>query len=102
VFAAVTEEVAQLPSVDHADLARYEPDGGVATVAISSQAGYRRRARSQWTVEGRVVATLVFEIGCPTQINGYDASSPLAVTGREQGSTQASGRRSSSRDASGR
>jgi hypothetical protein len=69
VFAAVTEEVVQLGSVDHADLARYEPDGRIATVAISSQACPRPRAGSQWTVDGRNVATLVFETGCPAQIN---------------------------------
>jgi GAF domain-containing protein len=86
VFAAITEEAAQLLSVGHAGLARYEPDGGIATVAISSQAGYRPRAAGQWTVEGKKVATLVFETGCPAQINGCaDACSPLAVTAREQG-----------------
>jgi hypothetical protein len=82
VFAAVTEEVTQLLSADHAGLAR---NGKVVTVAISGQPDYPPLAGSQWTVEGNV-ATLAFETGCPGQISGCAyAPSPLALTGREQG-----------------
>ncbi|MEA2281823.1 MAG: hypothetical protein QOK21_2430 [Solirubrobacteraceae bacterium] len=86
VFAAVTEEVGQLPGVDTARLARYEPDGGLRSVAAWGRTNPTFPVGGRLAVGGRNLSTLVFETGRPARIDSYqDASGPGGVIGRESG-----------------
>ncbi len=85
VFAAVTEEVSQLLSVEYAGLSRYEPDGSATIVAGSGSRGERVPVGRRWTLGGNNITTLVFETGRPARIDGYsDASGSLGVAAREE------------------
>jgi signal transduction histidine kinase len=89
VFAAVTEEVGRLLSVEYAHLGRYESDGTTMTIV----AGWGRigdpiapRGGRRWSLGGKNVSTLVFETGRAARIDGFaDASGPLGVAAREDG-----------------
>jgi signal transduction histidine kinase len=86
VFAAVTEEVGQLPGVDFAYMARYEPDHAVTVVAAWGRIGPVFPVGGRLALEGRNLSTLVLETGRPARIDNYeDASGPAGVTGRESG-----------------
>ena len=86
VFAAVTEEIGQLPGVDFAYMARYEPDRTVTAVAAWGRISPVFPVGGQLALEGRNLSTLVFETGRPARIDSYgDASGPAGVTGRESG-----------------
>jgi signal transduction histidine kinase len=85
VFAAVTEEVSQLLSVEYAGLSRYEPDGSATIVAGSGSRGERVPVGRRWTLGGNNITTLVFETGRPARIDGYsDASGSLGDAAREE------------------
>jgi signal transduction histidine kinase len=86
VFAAVTEEVGQLLSVEFANLGRYEPDGTISFVATWGKIGARFRADHRVMLGGKNLATLVFETGRPARIDDYvSASGPLGGTLRKLG-----------------
>jgi PAS domain S-box-containing protein len=86
VFAAVTEEVGQLPGVDFAYMARYEPDHAVTAVAAWGRISPVFPVGGRLALEGRNLSTLVLETGRPARIDNYeDASGPAGVTGRESG-----------------
>jgi signal transduction histidine kinase len=88
VFAAVTEEVRRLLSVEYAGLNRYEPDGTTTTmVAVRSRTGEPLPPRGRRQVlGGKNVNTIVFETGRAARIDSYaDASGPLGVAAREVG-----------------
>ncbi|HEY2437994.1 MAG TPA: GAF domain-containing protein [Solirubrobacteraceae bacterium] len=92
VFAAVTEEVGQLLPVDWADMGRYEPDRTITFVASWGRAVDRFPVASRWILEGKNVATLVFETGRSARIDNFgDASGPVGVTARETGTRSAVG-----------
>ena len=102
VFAAVTEEVGRLLSVDHAHLGRYEPDGTFTTVAGWGRTGAPSPLAAGGALGGR---TSPRSFSRPAVRPGSTAlpmppdrsvSQPASA-----GSAQASGRRSSSRAASG-
>jgi signal transduction histidine kinase len=77
VFAAVTEEVGQLLSVEFANLGRYEPDGTISFVATWGKMGASFRADHRLMLGGKNLATLVFDTGRPTRIDDYVGASGL-------------------------
>jgi GAF domain-containing protein len=86
VFAAVTEEVGRLLSVEFADLRRYEHDGTATIVAAAGRSGMPVPVGKRLELGGRNVSTLVFETGRPASVDGYaDASGPLGTVAREYG-----------------
>jgi signal transduction histidine kinase len=83
VFAAVTDEVGRLLSVDLANMCRYESD---STLTFVASAGGRFPVGSRWPLEETNLASLVFETGRPARIDNYaDATGPFADHIREQG-----------------
>jgi signal transduction histidine kinase len=90
VFAAVTNEVGRLLSVDLANLCRYESGG---TLRVVASAGERFPVGSRWPLGGQKnLATLVFETGRPARIDDYaDATGPLAEDIRRRGVRSAVG-----------
>jgi signal transduction histidine kinase len=90
LFAAVTDEVGRLLSVDLANMARYESDG---TLTFVASAGERFPVGSRWPLEGQKnLATLVLETGRSARLDNYaDAAGPLAEDLREQGIRSAVG-----------
>jgi signal transduction histidine kinase len=86
VFAAVTEEVAELLPVEFASLGRFESDGTGTVMATSGRIDDRFPVGSRWPLTGKNVVTTIFETGRPARIDGYaDASGPLGDTAREEG-----------------
>jgi signal transduction histidine kinase len=86
VFAVVTGEVGRLLPVDFAIMARYELDGTATSVASWGTSAARVRVGSRWPLEGKNLATIVFETGRPARIDSYaDASGPVGVSARETG-----------------
>ncbi|MEA2428587.1 MAG: hypothetical protein QOF37_2215 [Thermoleophilaceae bacterium] len=84
-FAAVTEELGRLLSVEYATLSRYEPDG-MLSVASWGRTSKRLPVGGRWPLGGKNVSTLVFETGRPARVDGYaDASGPVGVAAREYG-----------------
>jgi GAF domain-containing protein len=81
VFAAVTGEVGGLFPVEFAIMGRYEPDQAVVAVAAWSRTGNPwPPVGSRWPLEGKNLATVLFETGRPARIDGYgDASGPVGV-----------------------
>jgi GAF domain-containing protein len=94
VFAAVTEEAAQVLGAAATSLARYDPDGAETVVgrwtgtspAAPIPVGFRK------ALGGRNVSTLVFETGRPARIDDYtDSSGELAKIPRESGTRAMAG-----------
>jgi signal transduction histidine kinase len=86
VFAAVTQEFAQLVPVDVAAMARLEPDGTLIYVASWGRAVDFMPVGSRWTLDGTNVATAVFETGRPTRVESQTgASGSLSDVLREMG-----------------
>jgi signal transduction histidine kinase len=92
VFAAVTEEVAQLLPVNSAAMGRYDRDGMFTTVAAWSTGVAAFPVGRRWIPEGKNVTTIVFETGRPARIDDFaDASGPVGVAAREAGYRSAVG-----------
>ncbi len=92
VFAAVAEEVVRLLPVDFAHMGRYEPDGTITVLAASGTTQLHFPVGQRWRLAGKNLATIVFETGRPSRIDGYlDASGPLGVTGNELGIRSSAG-----------
>jgi signal transduction histidine kinase len=90
VFAAVTNEVERLVSVDVANLCRYESDG---TVSIVASAGEKFPVGLRWSLAGQAnLATQVLETGRSARIDDYsDATGPVADDLRARGVRSAVG-----------
>ncbi|MGO9488786.1 MAG: GAF domain-containing protein [Solirubrobacteraceae bacterium] len=82
VFASVAEELERLFLSDGAALARFESDG---TFTIVASAGELFPVGSRWPIEGKNVATTIFETGSPARIDNLIATGPLAARIREAG-----------------
>jgi signal transduction histidine kinase len=92
VFAAVTEEVGWLLSVDMTNMCRYEPGNTMTFVATWARGDEGFRLGSRWPLGGQNLATLVFETGRSVRINNYaDASGPLSVVAHDTGIRSAVG-----------
>jgi GAF domain-containing protein len=92
VFAAVTEEVAQLLPVGSAAMGRYEHDGMFTTVADWSKGVAACPVARRWIPQGKNVMTIVFETGHPARLDSFaDASGPVGVAAREAGYRSAVG-----------
>jgi signal transduction histidine kinase len=86
VFAAVTEEVARVLSVEYAGLGRYESDGSMTLVAAAGERGRHIPVGLRRSLGGRNINTLVFETGRPARVENYaDTSGPLADVARDLG-----------------
>jgi PAS domain S-box-containing protein len=86
VFAAVTDEVGRVLSVEYAHLGRYELDGTVIFLASSGPTDGVLPVGARLTDGGKNVSTLVFETGRPARIDSYaNASGAVAVAARERG-----------------
>jgi signal transduction histidine kinase len=86
VFAAVTEEVGPLFSVQYTQIGRYESDGTITFVTGSSRSGEHFPLLGRWTLGGKNLSTIVFETGRPARIDSYaDASGSIGVDVREMG-----------------
>ncbi|MCW2676622.1 MAG: histidine kinase, partial [Modestobacter sp.] len=94
VFAAVTEEVGRLLSVELALLNRYDPDGAATALAPWSSTGVAAPfpVGTRWSLGGRNVRTLVFQTGRPARMDDYAATTgPAADLAREWGFRSAVG-----------
>ncbi|MCW2523551.1 MAG: domain S-box protein, partial [Frankiales bacterium] len=86
VFAAVTEAVGQLPGVDAARLARYEPDRTLTAVAAWGRKTPVFPVGGRLALGGNNLSTLVFESGRPARVDSYvGVSGPAGAAGRESG-----------------
>jgi signal transduction histidine kinase len=85
VFAAVTEEAAQLLHADHATMNRYDPDGTMTGVAAWSSSGAAFPVGTPERVGGRDVSTLVLQTGRAARLDDYADASGTAVKAREFG-----------------
>jgi signal transduction histidine kinase len=87
LFAAVSNEVGQLLSVDIAAIGRYEDDRTVTELAVWSGAGDALpQAGSRWVLGGENVTTLVAQTGRPARSDSdADPSGPIGKALREVG-----------------
>jgi GAF domain-containing protein len=88
VFAAVTEEVGRVLSVDINVLARYDPDGTETVLGIWTRSGAAppTPVGSRFKLGGRNVSTLVFQKGRPARIDDYaDSTGPVGDYSRDVG-----------------
>jgi signal transduction histidine kinase len=86
VFAAVTEEVGRLLSVDVAALGRYGSGGTLTFLAVWGSAAERFPVGSRWSLGGNDVGTIVFETGRPARVDSFaDPSGPLGLATRDEG-----------------
>jgi signal transduction histidine kinase len=73
-------------------MGRYGPDPTITFVAAWGSAGDHSPVGIRWSLDGKNLATIVFETGRPARIDSYaDASGPLGVAGRERGFRSAVG-----------
>jgi signal transduction histidine kinase len=92
LFAAVTEEVAQLLPAEVASMVRYEPDGAVTIVAIWTRAGDVGIVGTRLALGGRNLSTVVAQTRRPARIDGYtEASGGVGAYFREVGIRSAVG-----------
>jgi signal transduction histidine kinase len=85
VFAAVTEEVARVLSVEYAVLGRYECDGAMTLLAGAGSRG-NRIPTGRRILGGNNINTRIFETGLPARVENYaNASGPLADLVRDIG-----------------
>jgi GAF domain-containing protein len=86
VFAAVTEEVGRLLSVEYAHLGRFESDATITILAASGRTIDLFPVGRSWNLGGNNISTLVFETGRAARMDSFtDASGPLGVAAREDG-----------------
>jgi GAF domain-containing protein len=92
VFAAITQEVGRLLSVDCADMSRCEPDGEVTFVAAWGSSAAAFPVGSRWKLKGNNLCSLVVRTGRPARIESYaDASGTIDVAVRDAGVRSAVG-----------
>jgi signal transduction histidine kinase len=86
VFAAVTEEIGRLLSVEYAHLGRYEPDHTVTILAASGRIEGILPAGTRMNLGEKNVSTLVFETHRAARIDSYtEAGGAPAVAASERG-----------------
>jgi signal transduction histidine kinase len=92
LFAAVVEELGRVIPVADMGMGRYESDGTMTTVAISSGLGDSFPVGGRWSLGGKNVSTIVAETGRSARIDDYDeAFGQLGVAMRERGLRSAVG-----------
>lgn len=92
VFAAVTEEVGRLLSIDIATMLRYESNGEATVVAAWSRTGSHIPVGSRLRLEGENVAAMVLSTSQPARIDDFEScSGSLAVRLREIGVRSSAG-----------
>jgi GAF domain-containing protein len=102
VFAAVTEEAGRLLSVEFAALGRYEPDGAITLVAGWGRTGHHIPLGRRWSLGGGTSPRSSSRPAVRPRSTATPMPPDRSVTQpARRGSAQASGRRSSSRAASG-
>jgi signal transduction histidine kinase len=75
VFEAVTEEVGRLLAIEFSNLARYEPDGTITSVATWARTGPSSFSSAGLRLGGKNLATLVFDTGRPARMDDYAEAS---------------------------
>ena len=89
---AVAEEVGRLLPVGSATMGRFEPDGGVTTVASWSTTEAAFPTGRRWPTEGTNVAWMVLQTGRSARIDDFSAATdPIGVAAREAGIKSAVG-----------
>ena len=92
VFAAVTEEVGRLLSIDIATMLRYESDGGATVVAAWSRSGSHIPIGSSLRLEGENVAAMVLSTSEAARIDDFETcTGSLAERLRELGVRSSAG-----------
>ena len=92
LFAAVVEELGRVLPAEDMGMARYESDGTMTTVAISSGLADSFPVGGRWPLGGKNVSTIVAQSGRPARIDNYgDAFGQLGVAMRDQGLRSAIG-----------
>jgi signal transduction histidine kinase len=92
VFAAVAEEVGQLPAADFAYMGRFGPDGAVTIIAAWARAGPAIQVGRRFVLGGSNLGTSVFATGRTTRFDTLaEASGPVGVAARESGFRSAVG-----------
>jgi signal transduction histidine kinase len=87
VFAAATEEVGRLLSVDFALMGRYEADGTIIAIASWGAPVASFPIGRRWGLGGKNLVTIVRETGRPARIDRHPDSSSgsIGAVGRESG-----------------
>jgi len=87
LFAVVTEEVGQqLPGVERARLARYEPDNSITFVAAWPLPERGFPVGSHWKLDEEDISAVVSRTGRPARIDNFDdRSGPLSANARKLG-----------------
>jgi len=86
IFTAVTAEVRRLMDADMTDMARYDPDATMSTVARWVATGEDLGADVRTPIGGRNLSTMVFQTGRPARMDDYSgASGPVVEVVHELG-----------------
>jgi signal transduction histidine kinase len=86
VFAAVTEEVGRVLSVELANMGRYESNETVTFVASWGRTSAVFPVGDRQAVGGKNLVTAIAQTGRPARMDSYaDASGPVGGAGRERG-----------------
>jgi len=89
---AVAEEVGRVLPVGSATMGRFEPDGGVTTVASWSSTEAAFPTGTRWPTEGTNVAWMVLRTGQSARIDDFSAATDaIGVAAREAGIRSAVG-----------
>jgi GAF domain-containing protein len=92
LFAAVVVEVERALPTEHVGMGRYESDGTMTTVAISSGLADSFPVGGLWPLGGKNVSTVVLETGRSARIDDYgDASRGAGVAMRDRALSSAVG-----------
>jgi len=92
LFAAVVEEIERVLGLENAGMCRYESDGTMTIVAISSGLAESFPVGGRWPLGGKNVTAFVLETGRSARIDSYDdASGPIGVAMRERDFTSSVG-----------
>jgi signal transduction histidine kinase len=86
LFAAVTEEIGRLLSVEYAYIARYDPGDTLTILGAWGSATHRAPVGGRRSLGGNNLATVVLETARPARMDNYaDASGELGIASRESG-----------------
>jgi len=86
IFSAVAAEVCRLLEADMTDMARYNPDATMTTVARCTVTGDDQPDDIRTPIGGQNLSTLVFETGKPARMDDYSlATGPVADVIRKLG-----------------
>ena len=80
VFSCVVDEIARNSHVDHAGVARFDPDGTATVVANRGVLATLMPVNSNWPLDGDSVTARVARTGRPARMDGYaNASGSIAA-----------------------